>query len=193
VSARHSEAGAANVRSLRIAPARRDDLTQLHMLIRELAEYERLAHLCVSTERDLAEALFGNSPCAEALIATVDEDSRIAAGFALFFHTYSTFLGRRSLWLEDLFVRPEHRGHGVGRALLGALATLAVERNCGRFEWAVLDWNAPAISFYETIGATVMPDWRIARVTGESLLRLAAKADATAPCRDESVPGRKES
>jgi GNAT superfamily N-acetyltransferase len=164
-----------------IEPARRDHLPQLHALIRGLAEYERLSEICTSTESDLADALFGSRPCAEALIATVDDDAAVAAGFALFFHTYSTFLGRRSLWLEDLFVRPDRRGRGVGSALLRALASLAVERNCGRFEWAVLEWNAPAIAFYETIGATVMPDWRIARVTGESLRRLATRDPTAAP------------
>jgi len=103
----------------------------------------------------------------------MEGNSSPAAGFALFFHTYSTFLGRRTLWLEDLFVRPEHRGQGLGGALLRRLARLAVERNCGRFEWAVLDWNAPAIAFYESLGAHVLPDWRIARMTGASLADLA--------------------
>jgi GNAT superfamily N-acetyltransferase len=101
----------------------------------------------------------------------------------LFFHTYSTFLGRRSLWLEDLFVVPEHRGAGLGRALLHTLAGLAVERRCGRFEWAVLDWNAPAIAFYQSLGAAILPDWRIARVTGASLTRMAHDASVAAPAR----------
>jgi len=160
--------------SFRIAPAVREDVPHLQALIRRLAEYERLTHLCVSTDADLAEALFGAHPVAEALIARLDANPAICVGFALFFHTYSTFLGRRSLWLEDLLVIPEHRGRGVGRTLLVALAALARARNCGRFEWAVLDWNKPAIRFYESLGATVLPDWRIARVTGEALDRLAS-------------------
>ena len=114
-------------------------------------------------------AAFGSRPAVEVLVA---EELGKIDGFALFFHTFSTFLGRRGLWLEDLYVRPERRGSGIGTALLKALAALAVERGCGRFEWAVLDWNTPAIGFYERMGATVLPDWRIARVTGEALDRL---------------------
>jgi GNAT superfamily N-acetyltransferase len=162
-----------NGRSFRIATAQASDLPDLHALVRGLAEYERLTYLCVSTEEDLGDALFGRNPAAEALIARVDDDSQVCAGFALFFHTYSTFLGRRTLWLEDLFVKPEFRGAGLGNRLLTTLARLAVERRCGRFEWAVLDWNASAIGFYESLGARVLPDWRIARVTGEALTRLA--------------------
>ena len=147
-------------------------MADIHALIRALAEFEQLAHLCVSTEADVAAALFGPRPLAEALIARKTVDPVPAAGFALFFHNWSTFLGRPGLWLEDLFVRPGHRGAGVGRALLARLAALARERGCGRFEWAVLDWNAPAIRFYEGLGATMLPDWRICRVTGEALERL---------------------
>lgn len=157
----------------RIAAVQQADVGDLHGLVRGLAEFERLAHLCVSTQADLADALFGPRPAAEALIARLEGKSEIAAGFALFFHTYSTFLGRRSLWLEDVFVRPEYRGAGLGRELLVTLARLARDRGCGRFEWAVLDWNARAIAFYESLGARVLPDWRIARVTGEDLARLA--------------------
>src|SRR6185369_10224641 len=116
---------------------------------RALADYERLSALCTSTEADLDAALFGAQPAAEALIVRLDGRSHECIGFALFFHTYSTFLGRRSLWLEDLFVMPVYRGLGIGRALLVRLAALACERGCGRFEWAVLDWNASAIAFYE--------------------------------------------
>ena len=144
-------------------------------MIGALARFERLSHLCVASETDLAEALFGTRPAAEALMATADGR---AAGFALFFHSYSTFLGRRSLWLEDLFVQPAHRRKGCAHALLCELAARAVERGCGRFEWAVLDWNTPAIEFYRSLGATVLPDWRIARVTGEALTELAARS----PC-----------
>ena len=157
----------------RIAAARPADVADLHALVRGLAEYERLSDLCVSTEADLHRALFTPPVACEALIARLDEKCEEAAGFALFFHTYSTFLGRRGLWLEDLFVVPSHRGRGLGRQLLAALARTATERGCGRFEWSVLDWNAPAIRFYESLGAHVLPDWRIARVTGADLARLA--------------------
>jgi GNAT superfamily N-acetyltransferase len=159
-------------RPFRIAQAQRTDLGDLHARIRGLAEYESLTHLCVATEDDLAEALFGPVPAAEALIVRLEENPQVCAGFALFFHTYSTFLGRRSLWLEDIFVRPEFRGAGLGQRLLETLAALARERRCGRFEWAVLDWNEPAIRFYRRLGATILPDWRIARVTGDALARL---------------------
>jgi GNAT superfamily N-acetyltransferase len=180
-----------NERSFRILPVGPADVPDLHALIRGLADYERLADICTSTESDLTEALFGPRPAAEALIARLDGNSENCIGFALFFHTYSTFLGRRSLWLEDLFVRPEHRGAGVGRALLTALAGLACARGCGRFEWAVLDWNRPAILFYESLGATVLPDWRIARVTGEALARLASEAPSSAATPHPLPRGRR--
>jgi GNAT superfamily N-acetyltransferase len=163
------------VTRFRIAPAVPADVSDIHALIRALAEYEKLGAACVSTEKEMAEALFGPHPAAEVLIAREAANPHPAAGFALFFHTFSTFLGRRGLWLEDLFVRPEHRGAGLGRALLVALAQLAHERGCGRFEWAVLDWNAPAIGFYESLGAKIMQDWRIARVAGAELARLAGR------------------
>ena len=150
------------------------DVPAIHALIRALAQYERLGHLCVATEADVAGALFGARPLAEVLIARNPEKNGEDVGFAVFFHTWSTFLGRPSLWLEDLFVRPEHRRAGIGRALLMRLAALAVERGCGRFEWSVLDWNASAIRFYEGLGASVLSDWRICRVTGQALARLAA-------------------
>ena len=165
---------APNGRSFRIDPARPNDVADLQRLVRALADYERLTAICTSSEVDLADALFGPHRACEALIARLDAKSQDCVGFALFFHTYSTFLGRRSLWLEDLFVEPAHRGAGIGRALLVALAALARERGCGRFEWAVLDWNASAIAFYESLGANVLPDWRIVRVTGEALDRLAS-------------------
>ena len=152
----------------------RDDISEVHAMIGDLARYEELSHLCVASEEDLAGALFGPVPAAEALIARSGAE---AAGFALFFHTYSTFLGRRSLWLEDLFVLPAHRRRGCAKSLLHALARLAVERNCGRFEWAVLDWNAQAIAFYQGLGAKVLPDWRIVRVVGPALATLAADPD----------------
>ena len=153
-----------------IRPAERRDLGTIHTMILGLAIYERLAHLCVTTEADLADALFGVRPAAEVLIA---EENGQAAGFALFFHNFSTFLGRRGLWLEDLFVLPAFRRRGCAKALLRALATIAVERRCGRFEWAVLDWNEQAIGFYESLGAKVLPDWRITRMIEPELSRLA--------------------
>ena len=140
-------------------------------MITALAEFEKLTHLVVATEGDLAGALFGPKPAAEVLLAEHDGEP---AGFAMFFHNFSTFLGRRGLWLEDLFVLPEHRRKGCAKALLRALAGIAVERDCGRFEWAVLDWNLGAIAFYEALGGTVLPDWRIVRVVGPGLTALAS-------------------
>lgn len=139
-------------------------------LIRGLAEYERLADEAVVTEADVRRSLFGEHPQAEVLIAEIDGDP---AGFALFFHNYSTFLGRRGLYLEDLFVLPTHRGRGIGRALMARLARLATERECGRFEWWVLDWNQSAIRFYESLGARAMSEWTVYRLSGEPLERLA--------------------
>jgi GNAT superfamily N-acetyltransferase len=159
-----------------IRPAIPADVPQLLELIRGLAEYERLSHTVQCTEAQLHEALFGARPCSEALLACSRDDGA-AAGFALFFHNYSTFLGRRGLYLEDLYVRPELRGRGCGKALLVRLARLACERGCGRFEWSMLDWNSSAQRFYEGLGASVLPDWRIVRVTGDALARLAARDD----------------
>ena len=155
-----------------IRPARREDVPVVHALIRALADFERLAHLCTATEADLDAALFGPRPAAEVLIAWKGDDP---AAFALFFHNFSTFLGRRGLWLEDLFVQPPYRRQGCAKALLRTLAGIARDRGCGRFEWAVLDWNVAAIDFYRALGATVLPDWRISRVTGPALDRLAAQ------------------
>jgi len=146
------------------------DLALVLRLIRGLAEYERLAEEAVVTEADVRRSLFGEHPQAEVLIAEIDGDP---AGFALFFHNYSTFLGRRGLYLEDLFVLPSHRGRGIGRALMARLARLARERECGRFEWWVLDWNQSAIRFYESLGARAMSEWTVYRLTGEPLERLA--------------------
>jgi GNAT superfamily N-acetyltransferase len=140
-------------------------------MIRGLADYEKLSDLCVATEADLDAALFGARPAAEVILGW---DGAIPVAFALFFHNFSTFLGRRGLYLEDLFVQPDFRGRGYGRALLIRLARLAVERGCGRFEWTVLDWNESAIGFYRGLGATVLPDWRITRVAGDALSALAA-------------------
>ena len=158
-----------------IRPARRADVPAIHAMIRALAEYERLTDICVATQMDLERALFGSRSLAEVLVACKNDET---VAFALFFHNFSTFLGRAGLWLEDLFVQPEHRGQGCATALLRALAAIAQERNCGRFEWAVLDWNTPAIRFYEKLGATVLPDWRIARVVGGSLAKLGSDVQA---------------
>ena len=165
-----------------IRSATADDAPLVLRLIRGLAEYERLPHECVATEADVRASLFGPRPQAEVLIAEVDG---APAGFALFFHNYSTFLARRGLYLEDLFVLPERRGAGVGRALLARLAAIARERGCGRFEWSVLDWNEGAIRFYEALGAEPMRDWTVYRVTGAALERLAAEDGAGA--RGDSV------
>jgi GNAT superfamily N-acetyltransferase len=149
------------------------DLPVLLSLIRALAEYERLADEVVATEAGLRASLFGEAPGAEALLAFAGGEP---VGFAVFFHNFSTFVGRRGLYLEDLFVRPEHRGRGYGRRLLAHLARLAVERGCGRFEWAVLDWNEPAIGFYRKLGARPLADWTVFRLEGERLARLATEA-----------------
>ena len=149
-----------------LRPAAPADLPAIVGLIRELADFEHLSHLVVVTPESLQPHLFGDKPAAEAVVAEV-QGSVVA--FALFFTNFSTFLGRPGLYLEDLYVQPAHRGAGLGKALLQHLGALAVERGCGRFEWSVLDWNENAIRFYEKMGATVMPDWRICRVTGEAL------------------------
>ena len=140
-------------------------------LIGELAEYERLSHEVVATEDALQEWLFGEKAVAEVLIAELGAE---AVGFALFFHSFSTFLGRPGIYLEDLYVRPAFRGRGMGKAMLVHLAKLAKERGCGRLEWSVLDWNEPSIRFYESLGAVAMDDWTVHSVTGEALDRLAA-------------------
>lgn len=160
----------------KLAPATLPDAPDLLRLIRALADYEKLAHLVVATEADLTHALFREPPAAEALIVREDIENGAAIAFALYFTNFSTFLGRRGLWLEDLFVQPAHRGRGIGRALLEALAATARTRGYGRFEWAVLDWNAPAIGFYERMGATILSDWKIVRVTGPALDRFGGDA-----------------
>ncbi len=154
-----------------IRPARPDDAEAIAALIRELAAYEKLDDEARATPESLHQHLFGPRPFAEALIAEVDGEP---VGFALFFHNFSTFRGQPGLYLEDLFVRPEFRGRGLGKSLLARLAALAVERDCGRLEWAVLDWNAPAIGFYRSLGARPMDEWTVFRVDDEALARLAA-------------------
>jgi GNAT superfamily N-acetyltransferase len=155
-----------------ITPATRADLQTVVDLVRALAVYEKLEHIMVSTVDDFDRELFGANAKIECVVAREDETP---VGFALYFNNFSTFLGRKGLYLEDLFVIPEARGKGYGKALLVHLAKIAVARGCGRFEWSVLDWNTPSIEFYESMGASVLPDWRIVRVTGEKLVALAAK------------------
>jgi GNAT superfamily N-acetyltransferase len=153
-----------------IRPATEADLGTIEALIRALAEYERMADQVVMDAELLRKGLFGDRPYAEVLIAEVGDEP---AGFALFFHNFSTFLGRPGIYLEDLFVKPEHRGSGLGKALLKRLAEIAVERDCGRMEWAVLDWNEPSIGFYRKLGARPNDEWTVYRLTGEALQHLA--------------------
>jgi GNAT superfamily N-acetyltransferase len=157
--------------SLRIAPATAADTPIILSLIRELAEFERLLDEVTATEEQLRETLFGQRRSAEVVIARVEDE---VAGFALFFHNYSTFLAKPGIYLEDLFVRPKFRGQGTGEALLKHLAQLAVDRGCGRLEWSVLDWNQRAIDFYKALGANPLDDWTMFRVTGAALTKLAA-------------------
>lgn len=156
-----------------IRPATLDDVPHIVRLIRGLADYERLSHAVSLDEDRLREHLFGPQPFAEVLLA---EDAGAVVGFALFFPNYSTFLARPGLYLEDLFVLPEHRGRGHGRALLAELARRAVERGCARLEWSVLDWNEPAQRFYRALGAAPLDDWQLYRLTGDALCRLAESA-----------------
>jgi GNAT superfamily N-acetyltransferase len=158
--------------SLVIRTGERSDVRVIADLIRGLARYERLEDEVTMTPEQLEETLFGPRPYAETLIAEQDGE---AVGFALFFHNYSTFLARPGIYLEDLYVREPHRGGGVGRALLSRLAAIAVERRCGRLEWAVLDWNADTIRFYERLGARPNSDWTVYRLTGDALSGLAGQ------------------
>jgi GNAT superfamily N-acetyltransferase len=156
--------------SLVLRAATPADVPLIRDLIEGLADYERLRHECIATDALLHAGLFGERPYAEVVIAEWDGAS---AGFALFFHNFSTFLARPGIYLEDLFVRPAHRGRGVGKALLRHLAQLAVARECGRLEWSVLDWNVDAIGFYEKLGARAQDEWTVYRVTGDALTLLA--------------------
>ena len=153
-----------------IRNASEQDVPLILQMIKGLAEYEKLSDQVVATEDGLRESLFGAHPVAEVVIGYAGDQP---AGFALFFHNFSTFLGQRGLYLEDLFVLPEWRSRGLGRQLLAHLARIAVERNCGRMEWSVLDWNEPAMRVYRGIGATPLDDWTICRITGNALHRLA--------------------
>lgn len=157
-----------------LRPARPDDVPLILELVRELAVYERLEHEAVATAADMHAALFGPRPAAEVLIA---EHGGQAAGFALFFTSFSTFLGKPGLYLEDLFVRPAFRGLGIGRRLMVELARIALARGYGRFEWSVLDWNAPSIAFYRSLGAQPMDGWTVQRVAGVALQALAGRED----------------
>jgi hypothetical protein len=150
-----------------------EDVDLILELIRGLAEFEKLSHQVQVTREQLQSTLFGARPAAEVVLAF---DGENVVGFAVFFANFSTFLGKSGLYLEDLYVRPEFRGRGHGRALLRHLATLALERGCGRFEWTVLDWNESAIEFYRRQGAEVLPQWRICRVTGEALAQMASSS-----------------
>lgn len=163
--------------TLAIRPAAPADLPLIARLIRDLAEYEKLAHEVRFDEAVLEAKLFGPRPYAEVVIGEIDG---VALGFALFFHNFSTFEGRPGIYLEDLFVRPEARGSGLGKALLAHLARLAVERDCARLEWSVLDWNSPAIGFYQALGARAMDEWTVMRMDGEALARLGANAGTSA-------------
>ena len=165
MSAGHQRSPATAIREARV-----DDVPRILALVRQLAEYEKLEHEVVANEELLAQTLFGEDRAAEVILA---EDNGEAVGFALFFHSYSTFLGRPGIYLEDLFVKPEHRSKGIGKALLAHIARLALERECGRLEWSVLDWNEAAIRFYRSLGAVPMEGWTVHRVTGGALRRLA--------------------
>ena len=158
--------------TLAIRSATPADLPLIAQFIRDLADYEKLAHEVRFDEAKLGEKLFGARPYAEVVIGEIDGAPQ---GFALFFHNFSTFEGRPGLYLEDLFVRPEARGSGLGKALLARLAALCTERDCARLEWSVLDWNAPAIGFYQSLGAKLMDEWTVMRVDGEALTKLASQ------------------
>jgi GNAT superfamily N-acetyltransferase len=160
--------------SLSIRDAVPGDLPLIAALIRDLAEFEKLSHEVRFDEEVLGRKLFGERPYAEVLIGEIDGT---AQGFALFFHNFSTFEGRPGIYLEDLYVRPEARGAGLGKAMLRHLAALALERDCARLEWWVLDWNAPAIGFYRSIGALPMDEWTVMRMNGEALAELASVKD----------------
>lgn len=159
-----------NPSQLHIRPAQSDDADAIFGMIHELAVFEKLEHLVVANPAMLREALFGAHPACEALVGT---EQGVVVTFALFFHNFSTFLCRKGLYLEDLYVRQSCRGKGYGKQMLAALAQLAVQRECGRFEWSVLDWNENAIHFYQGMGADLLPDWRICRVTGQALNNMA--------------------
>src|SRR6266478_5837250 len=170
------------ITDFQIRPACLEDVPIILELIRDLATYERAPDEVIATEEQLVDVLFGERPAAEVLLAF---EGKSPVGFALFFHNFSTWLGRPGLYLEDLFVKPERRGKGYGRALLVELAKIAMERGCGRMEWAVLDWNEPAIKFYRTLGATPMDEWTVFRLTRDGIEKLANAADTAATTQEE--------
>jgi GNAT superfamily N-acetyltransferase len=157
---------------IEIRPAQEKDVDAIFELILGLADYEQLTDKVTGNSELLRSHLFGTRPCAESIIAEVDDR---VVGFGLFFHTYSTFLTQPGLYLEDVFVLPEYRRQGVGKALMMSVAKIAFDRGCGRLEWSVLDWNQPAIDFYQSLGAAILPDWKICRMTAETLAEIAAK------------------
>lgn len=159
---------------LYIRPARTDDVPVILQFVKDLAEYEKAAHEVKATEDMLHESLFGNRPDAHALVA---EHKAQPVGFALYFYNFSTWLGRPGLYLEDIYVDPGVRGLGIGKAILARLASIAVERGCGRFEWSVLDWNEPSIRFYDSLGARAQKEWVPYRLTGQALIALAETAE----------------
>jgi GNAT superfamily N-acetyltransferase len=162
--------------AIHVRPAQPTDVSPMHTLLLELAAYERLSHAVQATADSLREALFGARPVAEAIVV---EAGRQIVGYALYFTTYSTFVGRPGMYLEDLYVQPAWRGQGIGKRLLAEIARQAVERSCGRLEWAVLDWNQPSIDFYQRLGARPLDDWTTYRMTGEPLAALAKLTVAT--------------
>jgi GNAT superfamily N-acetyltransferase len=160
--------------TLKIEPATEGDLPAIVHLVRQLAVYEKLEHAVTASQDDFRQALFGTERNTHALMAFADD---AAIGFALYFHTFSTFLGKRGIYLEDIYVEPEYRGRGIGRALLKRLAIIAKEQHCGRMEWSVLTWNQPSIDFYHRLGAITLDDWRIFRLQGDALEQLADAAN----------------
>jgi GNAT superfamily N-acetyltransferase len=164
--------------TLRIVPATKADVPVILSLIKELAEYERLSHEVVATKEILEETLFGERRYAEVLLANLGNKP---VGYALFFHSFSTFLGRPGIYLEDIYVKPEHRGSGIGKTLLSHLARLGSERKCGRMEWSVLNWNEPSIGFYKSLGARPMDEWTVFRLTGDHLARLGSEPVSNQP------------
>jgi GNAT superfamily N-acetyltransferase len=153
-----------------IRPAAESDIPAILSLLRELADYEKLAHACIATEADFRTHLFGPNPAAQALVAVVNNQT---VGYALYFRTFSTFLGRPGIYLEDLYVQPAHRNQGLGKSFLKHLAKIATENNYGRIEWSVLKWNAPSIAFYKSLGALPLEEWEMMRLTGDALKKFA--------------------